>query len=76
MCTRIKHDSVHSEFTKKSLKPYTEGKYLLDRPRRRWEDNKIYLQEIQCEGVDLMHMGQGGVQWRALMNTVMNLWVP
>jgi hypothetical protein len=33
------------------LKP--EGKILLERPSRRWEDNiKIYLKETGCEGVD------------------------
>jgi hypothetical protein len=33
--------------------------------RRRWEDN-----------IEMDLRVQGGDQWRALLNTVMNLWVP
>jgi hypothetical protein len=30
-----------------------EGKRLLLKPRRRWEDNiKTYLQEVECGGMD------------------------
>jgi hypothetical protein len=48
-----------------------EGKRPLQRPRRRWEDNiKIDLREIGCDGMDWID------QWRALVNTVMNLQVP
>jgi hypothetical protein len=47
-----------------------EGKRPLGRPRRRWVDNiKMDLGEI---GWDVMDRDQ----WRALVNTVMNLWVP
>jgi hypothetical protein len=36
----------------------------------------MYLKEIYCEGVDWMHMEQDRGQWRALVNTVLNLgWV-
>jgi hypothetical protein len=39
-----------------------EGRRPLGRPRHRWEDNiKTDLREVG---------------WRALVNTVMNLWVP
>jgi hypothetical protein len=49
----------------------------LGRPRRRWEDNiKVYLREIGWEGVDWMHLAQDRDQWCAVVNTVMNLWVP
>jgi len=34
------------------------------------------LREIVCEGVDLMHLAEGGDQWRTLLNTVMILRVP
>jgi len=54
-----------------------EGKRPHGRPRRRWEDNiRIYLREIVWEGVNWMHPFQDRDQWLALVNTVMNLWVP
>jgi hypothetical protein len=54
-----------------------EGKIPLGRPRRRWVDNiKIYLREIEWDGVDWIDLAQDRDQWRALMNTVMNLRVP
>jgi len=34
------------------------------------------LREIGWEGVDWMFLAQDRVQWWALVNTVMNLWVP
>jgi hypothetical protein len=39
-----------------------EGKRPLGRPRRRWEDN--------------IRMAQDRDRWRAIVNEVMNLWVP
>jgi hypothetical protein len=53
------------------------GKRPLGRPRRRWEDNiKMDLGEIGIDGVNWIRLAQGGVQWRAFVNTVMNLRVP
>ena len=53
-----------------------EGKRPLARPRRRWEDNiKMDLREVGGGG-DWMELAQYRDRWRALMNTVMNLWVP
>jgi hypothetical protein len=34
------------------------------------------LREIGWIGVDWIDMAQDGDQWRALVNTVLNLWVP
>jgi hypothetical protein len=34
------------------------------------------LKEIRWEGVDGIHLAQYKGQWRALLNVVMNLWVP
>jgi hypothetical protein len=55
----------------------SEGKRLLGRLRRRWEDNiRMDLRKTGWEGVDWIHLAQDGYQWRAVMNTVMNLRVP
>jgi hypothetical protein len=54
-----------------------EGKRQLGRPRRRRVDNiKIYLREIGWDGMDWIDLAQDKDQWRALVNTVMNLRVP
>jgi hypothetical protein len=49
----------------------------LGRPRHRWEDNiKMDLGEIGFGDVDWIHLAQDRDRWRALVNMVMNLWVP
>jgi hypothetical protein len=49
----------------------------LGRPKRKWVDNiKIDLREIGCGGMDWTGMAQDRDQWRALVNTAMNLRVP
>jgi hypothetical protein len=54
-----------------------EGKRPLRRPRRRWEDNnKMGLREIELGGMDWIDLIQDRDQWRALVNTVMNIRVP
>jgi hypothetical protein len=54
-----------------------EGKRPLVRPRRRWVDNIIMdLREIRWDGVDWIDLAEDRDQWRALVNTVMNLVVP
>jgi hypothetical protein len=37
---------------------------------------KIDLGEIGWDGMDWVDLAQDRDQWRALVNTVMNLWVP
>jgi hypothetical protein len=49
----------------------------LGRPRRRWVDKiKMDLREIGWNGVDWIDLAQDRDQWRALVNTVMNIRVP
>jgi hypothetical protein len=51
-----------------------EGKRPLGRNRRIWEDNiRIDLREIGWGGMDWIDVAQDRDQWRALVNTVMNL---
>jgi hypothetical protein len=51
-----------------------EGKRPLGRPRHRWEDNiKMDLREIGWGGMDWIDLAADRDQWRALLNTVMNL---
>jgi hypothetical protein len=54
-----------------------EGKRPLERPKRRWVDNiKIHPREIGWRGMDWIDLAQNKDQWRALVNTVINLRVP
>jgi hypothetical protein len=55
----------------------SEGKRPLGRPKRRWEDNiKMYLQAVGCGGTEWIELAQGRDRWRALVNAVMNPWIP
>jgi hypothetical protein len=54
-----------------------EGKRPLGRPRSRREDNiKMDLREIGIYRAYWIQLAQYRVQWRACVNTVMNLRVP
>jgi hypothetical protein len=54
-----------------------EGKRPLGRPRRKWEDNtRMDHREIGWGGMDWIDLAQNRDQWRAVVNTVMNLRVP
>jgi hypothetical protein len=54
-----------------------EGKRLLGRPRCRWVDNiRTNLAEVGWGDVDWIGLAQDRNSWRALVNSVLNLWVP
>jgi len=54
-----------------------EGKKPLGRPRHREEDNiKMDHQEVECGSMDWIKLAQDTDRWQALVNAVMNLWVP
>jgi hypothetical protein len=42
-----------------------------------WNDNiKMDLREIGLDGANWIHLAQDRIQWRACMNTLINLRVP
>jgi hypothetical protein len=54
-----------------------EDKRPLGRPKRKWEDNiKLDLREIRIDEANWIQVAQYRVQWRAFVNTIMNLRVP
>jgi hypothetical protein len=55
----------------------SEGRRPLGRPRCKWIDNiKIDLGDIGWGCVNLIGLAQDRDKWVALVNVVMNLWVP
>jgi hypothetical protein len=54
-----------------------ERKKPVGRPRHKWEDNiKIDLRDMGIDGANWIELAQDRVQWRAFVNTVMNLRLP
>jgi len=53
-----------------------EGKRPLGRPRRRWDNIKMGLQEVGWRSMNWVDLAQDRDRWRALLNAVMNLRVP
>jgi hypothetical protein len=54
-----------------------EGRRPLGRPRRRWLHNIMMdLVEVGWGDVDWIGLAQDKGRWKALVNSVLNLWVP
>jgi hypothetical protein len=54
-----------------------EGKRPLGRSRRWWDDNiKLELRELGIDGANWIRLAQDRGQWRAFVDTVMNLRIP
>ena len=53
-----------------------EGKRPLGRPRHRWVDIRMDLQEMGCGYMDWIGLAQDRDRWRTLVSAVMNLQVP
>jgi hypothetical protein len=53
-----------------------EGRRPLARPRRRWEDIKMNLQEVEGGCGDWMELTQDRDSWQALVSMLRNLRVP
>jgi hypothetical protein len=50
----------------------TEERKPLGRPRRRWVDIRMDLQEVGCGGVEWIGLAQDRDRGRAIVNAVMN----
>jgi len=53
-----------------------EGRRPLERPRRRWVDIRMDLQEVGWGYMDWIGLAQDRDRWRTLVSAVMNLRVP
>jgi hypothetical protein len=67
---RMGRRGMHVEYWWKNQKERELG-----RPRRRWVDN-IKMELGESDGMDWIDLAQDRDQWRALVNTVMNLQIP
>jgi hypothetical protein len=77
---RILSDEQESEYLSQ-YSEYVTDSSLVGKPeggqKRRWIDNtKIDLLQIGLSVADWIGLAQDRYRWRALVNSVMNVWVP
>jgi len=53
-----------------------EAKRPFERPRHWWEDIRMDLVEVGWEDVDWVRVARVRDQWRSLVNTVIDFWIP
>jgi hypothetical protein len=56
-----------------------EGKKLLGRSKRRWEDSlslEIDFKELGCQCMNWSDLSQDRGNWWAVVNALMKLWIP
>jgi hypothetical protein len=53
-----------------------EGMRPLERPRRRWEENIKMNLKMVWGGMYWIYLVPDRDQWKALVNTIISLWVP
>jgi len=73
----IHFNKLYRTYTQNSLlvgKP--EGRRPLGRPRCRWVDVRMDLQEVGCGYMDRIGLAQDRDRWRTLVSAVMNLRLP
>jgi len=73
MCiTHVVNKNTHTISTENS-----EGSDHLGGTRSKWKNLiKIDVLELECKSVKCVNLAHDMVNWRASVNTVMNLWVP
>jgi hypothetical protein len=63
---------VHTKFWSENVK----RRQLLGRPRHKWDNILMVLQEIRYEAMVWIYAAQDRVQWWALVSMVMNILIP
>jgi len=64
---------MHTKFWSENLK---ERDHVDDLCVSGGDNSRMGLKEIRWEGVNWIHLAQVRDWWQALVNLVMNLWVP
>jgi hypothetical protein len=60
-----------------AIRKFLVGKRPLARPRHRWVDNiRMNLGELRWVDVDWICLAQDRIRLRALVNAILNIWVP
>jgi type II restriction/modification system DNA methylase subunit YeeA len=55
----------------------SERKRPLGRPKCKWKDNiNMDLQDVGCGGMVWIELAYDKYRWQALVNAVINFWVP